>query len=210
MTDQKEADAAQAMSATERLLDKLDSCSDAPERAELLAVASFFLRLAAALVLEKDFPALPEGLDILIARDQSRLAGQDLSRRLIEEQSSLMRRQASQLPPEPRSPGRPLTDHDRRLGAETARTLRDLAAIRADLFCEYLFFGSQLPPPDELPEPTAGALALLHKYWQDRRRLLLIREPRRKADPEAPAEPEPAAAEPDSVARSVSDLSHEP
>ena len=181
------------MSAAERLLDQLDSCSDAPERAGLLAVASFFLRLAAALVLEKDFPALPEGLDILIARDQSRLAGQDLSRRLIEEQSSFMRRQAAQLPPEPRSPGRPLTDHDRCLGAETARTRLDLAAIRADLFCEYLFLGSHLPPPDELPEPTAGALALLHKYWQDRRRLLLIREPRRKQEPEAPAEPEPAA-----------------
>lgn len=202
MTDQKEADAAQAMSAAERLLDQLIACSDAPERAELLAVASFSLRLAAALLLEKDFPALPERLDILIARD--------LSRRLIEEQSSFMRRQASQLPPEPRRPGRPLTDHDRRPGAETARTLQDLAAIRADLFCEYLFLGSHLPPPDELPEPTAGALALLHKYWQDRRRLLLIRESRRKQEPEAPAEPEPAAAEPDSVARSVSDLSHEP
>lgn len=184
------------MSAAERLLDQLDSCSDPPERAELLALASFFLRLAAALLLEKDFPALPEGLDILIARDQSRVAGRYLSRCLFEEQSSFLRRQASQLQPEPRRPGRPLTDHDRRLGAETARTLEDLQAIRADLFCEYLFLGSHLPPPDELPEPTAGALALLHKYWQDRRRLPLIREPRRKP------EPEPAAAEAESVARS--------
>jgi len=149
------------MSAAERLLDQLDSCSDAPERAELLAVASFFLRLAAALLLEKDFPALPEGFDILIARDQSPVAGRHLSRCLLEEQSSFMRRQVSQLPPEPR-----------RLGAETARTLQDLAATRADLFCEYLFLGSHLPPPEELPEPTAGALALLHTYWQDRRRLL--------------------------------------
>ena len=121
-----------------------------------------------------------------------------------------MRRKALQLPPEPRRPGRPLTDHDRRLGAETSRTLQDLAAIRADLLCEYLFLGSHLPPPDELPEPTAGALVIVHKYWQNRRRLLLVRDPRRKADQEAPAEPEPAAAEPDAVARSVSDLSHEP
>jgi hypothetical protein len=60
VTDQKEADAAAAMSAAERLLDQLNSCSDAPERAELLAVASFFLRLAPALLLEKDFPALPK------------------------------------------------------------------------------------------------------------------------------------------------------
>ena len=121
-----------------------------------------------------------------------------------------MRRKALQLTPGPRRRRRPLTDPDRLLGAKTARTLQDLAAIRADLFCEYLFLGSHLPPPDELHEPTAGALALLHKYWQDRRRLPLIREPRRKPDLEAPPEPEPAAAEPDSVARSVSDLSHEP
>lgn len=132
------------------------------------------------------------------------MAGRDLSRRLIEEQCSFMRRKAVQLPREPRRPERPLTDHDRRLGAETARTLQDLQAIRADLFCEYLFLGSHLPPPEELPEPTAGALALLHKYWLDRRRLLLLREPRRKAEPET------AAAEPDSVAGSVSDSSHEP
>lgn len=197
------------MNAAEGLLEELDSCGNSPAPAELLTLASFFLRLAAALLLEKDFPALPEGLDILIARDQSRVAGRHLSRRLLEEQSSLMRSKALQLPPEPCRPGRPLTDHDRRLGAETARTLQDLAAIRADLFCEYLFLGSHLPPPDELPEPTAGALALLHKYWQDRRRLPLIREPRRKAEPEAPAEPEPAAAEPESVAGSVSDLSHD-
>lgn len=197
------------MSAAERLLDQLDSCSAPPERAELSIVASFFLRLAAALLFEKDFPALPDGLDVLIARDQSRVAGLDLSRRLLEEQSSFMRRKALQLPQEPRRLGQPLTDHDRRLGAETSRTLQDLAAIRADLFCEYLFLGSHLPPPDELPEPTAGALALLNKYWQDRRRLLLLREPRRKPDPETPAEPEAAAAEPDSVARSVSDLSHD-
>jgi hypothetical protein len=170
---EKEVDAAEAMSAAERLVEQLESCADVPDPTELLTLASFFLRLAAALVLEKDFPALPDGLDVLIARDQSRVAGQDLSRRLLEQQSTFMRPKAVQLPPEPRRPGRPLTDRDRRLGAETARTLQDLAAIRADLFCEYLFLGSHLPPPDELPEPTAGALALLHKYWQDRRRLPL-------------------------------------
>jgi hypothetical protein len=48
----KETDAAAAMSTAERLLDQLDSCANSPERPELLAVASFFLRLAAALLLE--------------------------------------------------------------------------------------------------------------------------------------------------------------
>lgn len=203
MADQKETDADTAMTAAHRLLRQLEIRNDSPDAVELLALASFFLRLAAALLLEKDFPALPEGLNILIARDQSRVAGRDLSRRLLNEQSSFLRRKPRQLPPEPPRPGRPLTDHDRRLGAETARTLQTLQAIRADLFCEYLLLGSHLPPPEELPEPTAGALALLHKYWQDRRRLLLIREPRRKAEPEA------TPAEPAFVAVSVSDLSQD-
>jgi hypothetical protein len=163
MTDQKEADAAAAMSAAGRLLDQLDACSHPPERTDLLALASFFLRLSAAFLLEKDLPALPEGPGRLIARDQSRLAGRDLCRRLLGKQSSFLRRKPLQLPPEPRRPGRPLTDHDRRLGAEAARTLQDLQVIRADLLCEYLFLGSHLPPADELPEPTAGALTLLHK-----------------------------------------------
>lgn len=187
MVPASDADTDAVLDVAESLVQRLES-SDSPSlQPELLPLASFFLRLAAALLLEKDFPALPEALDILIARDQSRLAGRDLSRRLLEEQSCLMRRNALQLPPEPRRPGRPLTDHDQRLGAETAQTVRDLQAIRADLFCEYLFLGSHLPPPEQLPEPTAGALALLHKYWQDRRRLLLIREPRRKPEAESAA-----------------------
>lgn len=67
MTHQTEADAAAAMSAAERLLEQLESCADPPAVAELLTLASFFLRLAAAFLLEKDFPALPEGLDTLMA-----------------------------------------------------------------------------------------------------------------------------------------------
>jgi hypothetical protein len=205
MAHPRDADADAVLRVAQSLLRRLESCDSPSLQPGLLPLASFFLRLAAALLLEKDFPALPEALDILIARDQSRFAGRDLSRRLLEEQSCLMRRNAFQLPPEPRRPGRPLTEHDQRLGAETAQTVLDLQAVRADLFCEYLFLGSHLPPPEQLPEPRAGALALLHKYWQDRRRLPLIREPRRKPEPE----PESAAAQPDSVATSVSDLSHD-
>lgn len=79
------------------------------------AIALFFLRLAATLLLEKHFPALPEGLSILITLDQSRVAGRHLSRRLREEQPTFMRRQSSQLPREPRRPG--LTAHSGTAGS---------------------------------------------------------------------------------------------
>ena len=82
------------MSAAEGLLDGLDSCGNSPEWTELLTLASFFLRLASALLLQKASRLCPKVLDILIARDQSRIAGRRSLR--LREQSGFMRRKALQ------------------------------------------------------------------------------------------------------------------
>lgn len=64
-----ESDAAKVLAAAEAVLSRLESAAlesaaqDAPLRKHLLLQASLLARLAAALLLEPGFPALPEGFD---------------------------------------------------------------------------------------------------------------------------------------------------
>lgn len=167
-----ETDAALVLAAAERVLHELESTPDPPERNRLLLQASFLARLASALLLEPEFPALPEGFERLLDRDRARLAARQLARSRSRQYQSFSRKGGAPNSRD-RKPGRPVTEIDHRLAARTAATIRELEATRLDLFSAYLhLWDDASTTPD--PETETASLALLDRYWRSQRRPLKI------------------------------------
>lgn len=144
---------------------------------------SFLIRLAAALLLESDFPALPDGFDCLLERDRARAAAPHLaSLRVLVARSHTQKAKPMSLPRPNR--GASSTDMDHCLAAQTAATLQDLRATRLDLLNEYLELSRANLPGDNAPDTSSYSVALLDCYWRSRRRLLGINsEPHPKSLP---------------------------
>ena len=164
----KQAHAATVLAGAEEILAELEA-DNSPKRNLALLQASFLARLAAALLLEPGFPDLPEGFERLLDRDRARLA----ARQLAESRGRLYQyfsKKVAEPAPHDRNPGAPLTDTDRRLGAETAETLRQLEMIRLELLNEYLHLHDDSNTSMN-QEVQAASLALLDRYWLFRQRL---------------------------------------
>lgn len=167
-----ETDAAKVLAAAERVLHELESAPDTPERNRLLLQASFLARLASALLLEPEFPALPEGFERLLDRDRARLAARQLARSRGRQYRSFSRKGGDPTPRD-RQRGTPVMEIDHRLAARTAATIRELEDARIDLFSAYLhLWDDASTTPD--PEAETASLALLDRYWRSQRRLLQI------------------------------------
>lgn len=167
----KQAHAATMLAGAEEILAALEDlpADNEPTRNLLLLQASFLARLAAALLLEPGYPDLPEGFERLLDRDRARLA----ARQLAESRGRLFQyfsKKGAEPAPHDRNPGVPLTDTDRRLGAETVETLRQLETIRLELLNEYLHLHDNSNTSMN-PEVQAASLALLDRYWRSRQRL---------------------------------------
>ena len=168
----REAQAARVLSAADEILAKLESSPDAPDRERLLLGASFLARLAAALLLQPDFPALPEGFDRLRDRDRARRAAHQLALSRGRQYRSYSKSHREPTPRE-RKPGFPVTEIDRRLAAETAATLHELEVARLDLLGAYLHLRRDSSPSPN-PEVQAASLSLVDRYWCSHQRLLEI------------------------------------
>ena len=168
----KQAHAAAVLAAADQILTELESLSsgNSPKPDSSLLQASFLTRLAAALLLEPDFPDLPAGFERLLDRDRARRAARQLAKSRGREYQAFTKKKA-ELAPRNRNPGAPLTDTDRRLGAETMATLRQLETLRLELLNEYLRFESDSTATRN-PEVQAASLVLLDRYWRSRQRLL--------------------------------------
>jgi hypothetical protein len=166
----QEAQASAVLAMAERIVAELESSPERADRNLLLLQASFLNRLAAALLLEPDFPALPGGFGRLLDRDRARTAARQLADSRGRQYRSYTQKGAEPTPRDP-NPGRPYTAIDLRLAAQTAATLQDLEAARLDLFREYLQFANRSETSND-PEVCSAALALLARYWQSQGRLL--------------------------------------
>jgi hypothetical protein len=129
-------------------------------------------RLAAALLLEPDFPALPDGFGRLLDRDRGRTAARQLADSRERQYRSYTKKGAEPTPRDPKS-GRPYIEIDIRLAAQTSATLQDLEATRLDLFREYFEFVNRDETSNHA-EVQSAALALLARYWQSQGRLLRL------------------------------------
>jgi len=167
------------MAAVERML------AGAPGTAHpsALVQASFLTRLARALLVEPDFPALPEAFERLLERDRARRAARQLAECHQRESRSFTNKGANSSAPDRKS-GVPSREIDHRLAAQTAVILRDLEARRLSWFAEYLEMCSTGASATGNPEVAAASLALVDRYWRARRQLPRI-------DPERPQAPTP-------------------
>jgi hypothetical protein len=102
MTDSKRTDAEQMLALADFLLDCAETSPDTRDR--LLRHAVFLTRLAAALLLEPEFPALPDAFWRLLDRDRARKAAAQLSQSHVCQWQSHTRR-CLQPTPYPRNPG---------------------------------------------------------------------------------------------------------
>jgi hypothetical protein len=167
----RQAHAAAVLAGAEEILAELEAlpAGNGPKRNLLLLQAFFLVRLAAALLLQPGFPDLPSGFERLLDRDRARLA----SRQLAESRGRFHQyfsKKVAEPASHDRNPGAPLTDTDRRLGAETAETLRQLEMVRRELLHEYLQLHGDSNTSTN-PEVHAASLALLNRYWRSRQRL---------------------------------------
>jgi len=168
----KQAHAAAVLAAADQMLTELESLppGNSPKPDLALLQASFLTRLAAALLLEPDFPDLPAGFERLLDRDRARRAARQLAKSRGREYRAFSKKK-EEPDPRNRSPGAPLTETDRRLGAETMATLRQLETVRLELLNEYQRFESD-STASRNPQVQAASLALLGRYWRSRQRLL--------------------------------------
>ena len=167
----RQAHAAAVLTGAEEILAELESlpADNSPKRNPLLLQASFLARLAAALLLEPGSPDLPTGFERLLDRDRARLA----ARQLADSRGRLYQyfsKKGAEPASHDRNPGALLTDTDRRLGAETAETLRQLEMVRRELLHEYLHLHADSNTSTN-PEVHAASLALLNRYWRSLQRL---------------------------------------
>jgi hypothetical protein len=164
----RQAHATTVLARAEEILAELEA-DNSPKRNLALLQASFLARLAAALLLEPGFPDLPAGFERLLDRDRARL----VARQLSESRGRLYQyfsKKVAEPAPNDRNPGAPLTDTERRLGAETAETLRQLEMVRRELLNEYLHLHGDSNTSMN-PEVQAASLALLDRYWKSSQRL---------------------------------------
>ena len=168
MTDCKQKDAEHVLALADALLDSAEASLE--QRDVLLSQAVFLTRLAAALVLDPNFPALPDGFSRLLDRDRARTAAAQLSLSHRGQGQSHTKRHLP-LTPGDRNPGRPAEEIDHRLAAETTETLKDLNTLRRELFQDYLDLLRRDEPSSPNPEVQNASLMLLDCYWRDRKRL---------------------------------------
>ncbi len=184
MDGSKESHAATVLGLAERILRQLEGSADSGDRNRLFLQASFLVRLAAALLVEADFPALPDGFWRLLDRDRARAAARQLAESRGSWYRSFSKHGTEPAPPD--RAGSPREEIDHRLAAQTAATLEDLRSTRLDLFSEYLDLANRDDVGSQNPEVRAASLALLDGHWRSRRRLLQIetaraQKPRRRS-----------------------------
>jgi hypothetical protein len=169
-----EAQTAGVLRLAERILGALEGSADPVHRNRLLLQASFLVRLAAAQLIEPDFPALPHGFWRLLDRDRARVAARQLAESRGRRYRSFSKRASKPTPPD--RTGSPQTEIDRRLAAATAATLENLRSVRRDLLREYLDLASRNDAGSRSAEVRAATLALVDGYWRSGRQLLGIEE----------------------------------
>lgn len=167
-TNPKGKQAERALAAAHSVLDCAETSPK--QRHLLLRQAAFLTRLAAALLLEPEFPALPQGFWRLLDRDRARQAAVQLSESQVCQWQSHTQR-GLQPTPYSRHAGRPQAEIDYRLAAATAETLCDLKTVRRELFQDYLDLLRCEEPGSANPGVQEASLALLEGYWRDRKRL---------------------------------------
>ena len=116
----RDSRAKESQATAAEILTELESAPEGQrlDAQSLLLQASFLARLAAALLLEPS-----EGFEQLLDRDHARHAARHLSESRRRHDQSFSKK-AKEPATRDRNPGAPLTDTDRRLGAETAATSR--------------------------------------------------------------------------------------
>ena len=161
---------AQLLTAAEEQIERLEAEPDAPDRTARLLQASLLTQLAAALLLEPDFPAGPQGLEQRQDRERARRAVRFLWARHEHRTRRLVTRAPELAPAPKRVP--PRTEADRQLAAETAATVRELRELQLDLFGDDLELTRRYESGSRSSAVQEAAWGLLVGYWPSQRRWL--------------------------------------